>query len=199
MTHEEVFMPVPAVTERSQPVFAGVHPADLPVGAAPGSEDRLPFVMEQQEQTEWCWAAVAASVSRHHDPSSTWTQCLIADAEFGVNICCDDGSCRACNRSHPVGSGLRRTGNLDRFLNRAVDFDEVKAEVAARKPVCVRIAWQPRGGHAAVIAGYVEAGGARYVIIHDPLHGESTCEFEEFLTGYRLVGRCTSACLTKRA
>jgi hypothetical protein len=168
------------------------------VGAAPGSEERIPFVMQGQEQTEWCWAAVAASISRHHEPSSAWTQCLIADAEFGVNFCCDDGSCRACNRPHPVGSALMRTGNFDRFLNRAVDFDEVKAEVAAGKPVCVSIDWQPRGGHAAVISGYVEAGGARYVVVQDPLHGESTCEFQEFQNGYRLVGRCRTACLTKR-
>src|SRR5947207_15958187 len=39
---------------------------------------RLDVNMQHQQHTEWCWAAVGASVSLYYKPSSTWTQCSIA-------------------------------------------------------------------------------------------------------------------------
>jgi Papain-like cysteine protease AvrRpt2 len=33
--------------------------------------------MQYQETTEWCWMAVAASMSHFYNPGSTWTQCQI--------------------------------------------------------------------------------------------------------------------------
>ena len=33
--------------------------------------------MQYQETTEWCWMAVATSVSHFYNPASTWTQCQV--------------------------------------------------------------------------------------------------------------------------
>jgi len=31
--------------------------------------------MQQQEQTCWCWAAIACSISAFFNPTTLWTQC----------------------------------------------------------------------------------------------------------------------------
>ena len=33
--------------------------------------------MQYQETTEWCWMAVATSISHFYNPASTWTQCQV--------------------------------------------------------------------------------------------------------------------------
>ncbi|MEX2552467.1 MAG: hypothetical protein WD627_05655 [Actinomycetota bacterium] len=37
----------------------------------------LPFDMQLQTQSNWCWAATAASVSLYYWPWSGWTQCKV--------------------------------------------------------------------------------------------------------------------------
>ena len=43
----------------------------------------LKFTMQQQEQTNWCWAAASTSVSHFYDSSSAWTQCKVANTQLG--------------------------------------------------------------------------------------------------------------------
>ena len=43
---------------------------------------RIPFVMQHQQQTQWCWAAVSVSVSHYYSPWSGWTQCAMVNAEL---------------------------------------------------------------------------------------------------------------------
>lgn len=48
----------------------------------------LPFNMEAQLKTNWCWAATAKSVSRFYSRLTPWTQCKIASQELDKS-CCD--------------------------------------------------------------------------------------------------------------
>ena len=43
--------------------------------------------MQVQEQTEWCWAATAASVSAYYDVTPVLTQCEVASKCIGVDCC----------------------------------------------------------------------------------------------------------------
>ena len=40
------------------------------------------LTVEQQQQTQWCWAAVSNSVSHFYDAGSAWSQCTIVNAEL---------------------------------------------------------------------------------------------------------------------
>ena len=48
----------------------------------------LPFTMQVQTQSNWCWAATATSVSLFYTSSSTWTQCTVANGELNLTDCC---------------------------------------------------------------------------------------------------------------
>jgi hypothetical protein len=42
----------------------------------------LPFTVHHQEQTNWCWAAVATSTAGFYESTSRWTQCEMVNAEL---------------------------------------------------------------------------------------------------------------------
>jgi hypothetical protein len=68
----------------------------------------LPFNMEAQTQTNWCWAATAKSVSHYFFKRSPWTQCKVASAELGLT-CCVSPVPSACNVSWFLDRALTRT------------------------------------------------------------------------------------------
>lgn len=53
--------------------------------------------MQYQEMSNWCWIAVATSISRYYDPASPWTQCSLATGQLQASAslhmqgqCCPD-------------------------------------------------------------------------------------------------------------
>lgn len=50
----------------------------------------LNFTMQKQTQTNWCWAAVSASVGNYYGTGS-WTQCGVATAALDRNCCNQPG------------------------------------------------------------------------------------------------------------
>jgi hypothetical protein len=53
--------------------------------------------MQYQLMSNWCWIAVATSISRFYNPASTWTQCSLATAQLQASAslhmqgqCCPD-------------------------------------------------------------------------------------------------------------
>jgi hypothetical protein len=43
----------------------------------PPTPNNIGLRMQYQETTEWCWIAVATSISHFYNPASTWTQCAV--------------------------------------------------------------------------------------------------------------------------
>lgn len=79
---------------------------------------RLNFTMSEQQQTNWCWSAVATSTSLYYNPSSTWTQSSLVNAELSQTNCCQSGDSSACNQPWSLNSALKRTGNLVSFTQK---------------------------------------------------------------------------------
>ncbi len=150
---------------------------------------RLAFIMQTQQQSQWCWAAVAASVSAFFNPSATWTQCGIVNAEFGRTDCCVNGSSANCNQPWSIRSGLQRTGNFRSMSLGAGTMTDVSQDVDIGRPLCVRIGWSGGGGHAVVIDGYHE--GLDMVAVDDPWSGASDVSLATFQTAYRGWGSWT--------
>jgi Papain-like cysteine protease AvrRpt2 len=155
----------------------------------------LPFTMQHQTQTEWCWAAVSVSVSQYFNPSSAWTQCGLVNAELGQSTCCQDGSSPACNQPWYLDRALTRTGNLASFGSGASTFPALVQEIAAARPLGARIAWSGGGGHFVVLTGY---SGSDRVGVDDPWYGHSDYNFSAFTSRYQGSGSWTHSYFTKR-
>jgi len=145
---------------------------------------RLDFDIERQTQSNWCWAACTASVSRFYDPDSAWTQCRLADAELQQSGCCHDGAAAGCNQPWYLDRALARTGNFVRWQPSQLAAAEVEAEIDAGRLVAARVAWQGGGGHFVVIGG-CKPPPDEQLEIHDPFWGSRRIAREELAAVYQ--------------
>jgi len=151
---------------------------------------RLDFTMIDQEHSLWCWAAVSESVAKFYTHRSPLTQCQIATEVIGDNAnCCGNGD---CNTDMQLELGLRETKNFKKIERKALEWEDVVAEILDERVICATIDWDTsdRDGpcHFVVIFGYSigRTSGVKKVYIEDPVdaQGMRFMEFEEFKTNY---------------
>ena len=140
----------------------------------------LPFTMQQQKQTNWCSAALAASVADLMGNSNQWTQCKLANEQLSQSGCCDDGSGPDCNQIAFLETSLsiirhRRPGGGNP-AHRAASPDEVRQEINSNRPIGVRVAWPESGdqGHFILISGYDDSTAVFQVVVNDPENPDGT-------------------------
>jgi hypothetical protein len=171
-----------------------VQKAVTDLGPAVIAQRRLTFKIQHQEQTEWCWAAVAASVQQYFEPATEpaleLKQCAIADMVLHTNLCCPYPE--FCNQPAALETALKKIHKWRKSLNPdpltgpgTLTFAEVQREIDRGRPVCVGIRWYQGGGHFVVIRGYrVLASGAQQLYIADPDNPSNLVDFYEFTNAY---------------
>ena len=145
----------------------------------------MPFELEQQLEDQWCWAAVTLAVERYFSPASTLSQCQIAEAVLpGVNQCCNNRA--GCNRPQKLQDALDKFSRLKVIVPDVLPFDMVRAEIDARRPVCVRIGWPGGTGHFVIIRGYrLLASGMQLVDVVDPLFDDAMIFYDDLKSAYQ--------------
>lgn len=154
---------------------------------APAAQNPLRFDIQTQTQTEWCWAAVTASVSAFYRPSTIWSQCYVATRALGQVCngadCCAQGD-GACNRDWYLEDALRCTLNLGAPPVGPVGFDVVRREIDGGRPIGVRFQWSGGdAGHFFVIYGYVD-DGSDTVLTRDPRFRDGSMPISELAGRY---------------
>lgn len=146
----------------------------------------LNFAMQQQDQTNWCWAAVAASVGRYYHEDTRWTQCGIADGELQRADCCDGQGGGLCNVYGFLPSALYRVGCLKAWdVGKRALLAQLCAEIDGQRPLCARVQWQGGGAHFVAIVGYLEGGqDSDLIAVEDPFWGPSDIAYDTFCTNY---------------
>jgi hypothetical protein len=155
---------------------------------------KLDFIIQAQEQSEWCWAAVTASIGNFYAGDDQLKQCDVVNTLLRRNDCCADGSSGSCNRQFDLDSALRRLEHFDRRQPGQPDFNVVVAEIDGGRPLAVRIRWSEGGGHAIVIYGFTDD---RRVDIADPDHANDQIliPFDNFV--YRDIGSWDDSLFTR--
>lgn len=151
----------------------------------PGTGTTLPFNMETQKQTQWCWAAVAVSLAQFFQNS--FTQCQVANLVLNTDVCCADPS--ECNQDNFLEDALSAVGHFRDIVFEPLPFTDVNGEITSNRPLGCRIGWFGGGGHFVIIHGAsVDGSGAavkRWVAVADPLYGPSDYLINKFTSGYR--------------
>jgi hypothetical protein len=151
----------------------------------------IDFRMQDQCHSNWCWAAVAASVSAFYGNSVT--QCEIANQELKRADCCAT-PCHtdnvAFNDTHTLGSPLNQVDCLDREVRfEKATFKDLQKEIDASRPLCARIIWPDGTAHFVVIVGYVLGEALTTLILADSLYGsQSETGYDRFCTDYQGIG-----------
>jgi hypothetical protein len=145
------------------------------------------FAAECQQQNQWCWAAVAVSIARYFERTSSLTQCALATSVLrgdlhGADCCSDliplclDQNPRQsvlCDRPRSTGDALFVTGNVGGPAPLSpLGFDDIKQRLGAGSLIACGID-ENGGSHASVIYGYLtatkDAKTLQFVVVADPL------------------------------
>src|SRR5258705_13930880 len=104
------------------------------------------FSMEYQKQKLWCWDAVAVSIDNFRTGGKT-LQCTVAKTVLGLAYpglgdCCTNPT--PCNKPWYLRDTLSHLGRLNDAPGSGtgtgpLGFPELRAEIAARRPVGIRI------------------------------------------------------------
>lgn len=154
----------------------------------------LPFNIQHQQQTNWCWTAVPTSTSIFYNPNSTWTQCTLVNSELDRNDCCQQGGSSNCDKDGYLDKALDETGNLDHWTSGAQSFATCRTQENNWRPLGARIGWSGGGGHFVVVSG---TDSSQYVQIQDPWSGESHIPYSIFVSKYQGSGSWTHSYFTK--
>jgi hypothetical protein len=136
--------------------FTGVSAnGTAPITAA----DPLQFTMQKQQQSLWCWAAVAASVCQFlGDAGDNTEQCKVATMSLHTPCCINPmplyGSSWAGNHEYSLSSCLDDLNHLAQ-KSAKVDIDSVSDQIKQDRPVCchIRYASGAVAGHFVTIIG----------------------------------------------
>jgi hypothetical protein len=142
----------------------------------------MAFPMETQQESYWCWNAVAVSIQHYFDASSTLTQDEFAVEALGAPLA-------DCDQPFYLQDALSDLELLGAFLPGAyLTFEQIQQQIAAGLPVGVHIQWNEGGTHYVVITGYGKSpGGNPQVSVSDPLLGDAnsvTWDYDAFILAY---------------
>jgi len=154
----------------------------------------LPFEVQKQLESEWCWAAVSTSVAHYYKPSSTVTQCQVVNQQLGRTDCCSHPSSSNCNQPGYLDQALQYVGHLASDKGQGTYQDLVGA-LNSGTPPCIRIGWAGGGGHFIGIQG-VQPNN--FIMVTDPIYGDSIVTYQTLTTGkYEGSGTWTDTFFTK--
>ncbi|MFT3777924.1 MAG: papain-like cysteine protease family protein [Ottowia sp.] len=172
-----------------RPVFVAGYAGEDPVDVV------LRFPIQRQLQSQWCWAAVSASVASYYLRSTTWTQCRVANARWGRSDCCGTGASGPCNNPSVLDTPLTTVGHFNRMTSSQESLQTLENELVAGRPVCIRVAWAGGGAHFIVASGTEDDG---FVWISDPGGGTlALVAYDTLRTAYSGSGTWTHSYFTR--
>jgi Papain-like cysteine protease AvrRpt2 len=157
------------------------------------------FPMEQQEEADWCWNAVAVSVDHYFNPSSQRTQ-----SSFAVEAL--ELPAAQTNRPWYLSKALEKIDRLRENPHGFMPFADIQQQLDANLPVCVHIDWNEGGSHFVVISGYaISPGGNPQVYVSDPILRDANAilwDYSAFVMAYHpsythAEGSWVDTCLVK--
>ena len=164
------------------------------------------FTMEVQNESDWCWAAVAVSVHQFLNSTSP----PVSQAELATEVMQQQGmagiDCSqtpdVCNLPEGLDVALSIVRNLASrgvLQNTFLTFDSIKQWVDQGFPVCARITWFSGGAHFIALDGYrIFSSGAQQVHVQDPLYGPSFQLYDDLVFDYPPGGNWQDTYLVKK-
>lgn len=144
----------------------------------------LNYLTQKQALDNWCWCAVASSVSFFFNKNQNGFQQGDIAGKLINSICSNISTTNnnapdpSCNVAGDLKDSLNFTGNFAWDLERALSFNELLDQINGFFPVCCEINWPVTGlSHFVSIYGYQNNN----IIVGDPDFGISTVDYNSFL------------------
>ncbi|VAW70647.1 hypothetical protein MNBD_GAMMA09-3627 [hydrothermal vent metagenome] len=149
----------------------------------------IDLVVQQQQKAHWCWAALASSLADYYQ-TGDWTQEQIALEIADRDSLLDKKMITITRGNTNVNTTLDKALRVSRCLSHwspgKPSFERIQFEINLGRPLCMRIEWHAGDAHYAMLNGYDAKN--RYVLVKDPLHGDSRQAYKEFPRNYNNCG-----------
>lgn len=135
----------------------------------PTAEKRVVDIKHHfQEGRLWCWAACVEMVLEHNNIEKS--QCEIVQTKLPNHQCPPDFASRDESCEPEKIAKLWRDCGIKQVVpkNGALKMEDIKAEIAANRPIEVGISWFLGSGHAVLIKGWAPTS-PETLLIDDPL------------------------------
>lgn len=161
------------------------------------------FVLELQEQDNWCWVAVAVSVAKFFNPAISIRQCDLATVVLRStghlarkHDCCNAPD--TCDQVHKLQDALTEVGHLRRHGPR-LPVSDVRREIHGGRPVACRVAGVA-SGHFVIVDDLDDTDpmdpDLRVVDPEDPAN-PAIIAASDFCRNYKQWGGCTHTFLVQ--
>jgi hypothetical protein len=161
--------------------------------------------MQCQQESEWCWAAVAVSINDYLDPPAAqavggpaWTQPSLAtlvlaqELQWNPPVDCSADPNQTCDQPAGLDDALTITKNLMQGgfrSNSFLDFTSLQMFMDQQLPVGARILWPAGGAHFIALSGYqLFSTGEQKVMVEDSLYGPSVQDYSSLRGQYIYQG-----------
>lgn len=147
--------------------------------------------MQNQLQSNWCWAACACSISAFFSqtaPTPPWTQCNLVNKVLNRVDCCTNGSSKDCNKNCYAEQGLTQTKNFRSSLPGAASKQDIQNELTNGNPIMCEMHYIISGilyVHFVVIDGYNPYTSFLSIKDPDPSVGPSQVLYDIFTSAYK--------------
>lgn len=130
-------------------------------------ETKGTFTIQQQQQTNWCWAALTSSVNDFYG-SAARSQGELANWAFKTTSCTQTPVGNTCNQAYNTSLALAHVNHLKKTTEAALDLAAVKAELPGN-PIGAGIRWASSNvGHAVALTACAGDGDKATVTVQDP-------------------------------
>jgi hypothetical protein len=151
----------------------------------------LPMVWQEQQQSNWCWAACTSMVCQFYIPKMFSTQCSVATITINHDrLLAGQTSIDCCNPTVAETTGnstwgllppLALTGHLANLVWTSMDYAALLNELGNGRPICVQIQWRGGGGHFIVVNGVNYIPNPDIVWVEDPGSGPAIVAYSELV------------------
>lgn len=167
----------------------------------------LPFKIQKQQCSEWCWAAVVSSIAAFANSAVQPEQCEVVDSEAfsphdpspgccKANSSCSNNPNSKCNRTCAIGVALQDynlTENPAGQVPTPNDFATIKQQIDLCCAVVIQLVdlAHPDLAHVMVVTGY---SGTDKLFVADPADGSAshTYSYAELLNPHPANGNHSS-------
>jgi len=139
----------------------------------------LRLSMQQQAQTQWCWAAVAASIAGFYNSRSAHSQCSTVCAVLPDSSCCANGASPRCNVPDSLERALKYVTHWASTLQGSPTWIRIDQELSAHHPVGVLVRLLGGSGHFVAISG-TGAAKSQVLTVEDPFQGRTTTTLAQY-------------------
>jgi hypothetical protein len=155
------------------------------------SRTSQPFPIQAQQMSNWCWAALTASLCDYYTTPGPYNQQQVVALVINLPICGAGPLNPFCNQTCDIATALSTVGHLNgNAIDGTIQPGAMQQALQQYGPVACEMSIPNIGGHAvAVVNAYPGPSNKLYVDVADPSDGTiQTMSFDNFSSDYRATG-----------